>query len=247
MSQDTKNEYNIENEKDYILLMKSGMMWVFHPELTGQWSVDKITILGEKSEERMKAIGQNGNDGLHYSTKANHSADALSYVHNLTFEGGMITNNEFQEVDSAGGYVKGTSSGDTIHTPHLLGDVPNIDFGDLSKYISEPIIGTKEEDTSEIVTKAQDRKATPVFMGVLKYFPNALKEVAKCSKAGNDQHHPDKPLHWDMAKSKDELDALTRHLIDHGVDPIDDDGVLHLAKVAWRALAALERHLTDKY
>ena len=100
--------------------------------------------------------------------------------------------------------------------------------------------------TEEVVTKAADRKATPVFSGVLRYFPNALKEVAKCSKAGNDQHHPDKPLHWDMDKSKDEYDALTRHLIDHTINPIDDDGVLHLTKVAWRALAGLERHLTNK-
>jgi hypothetical protein len=94
--------------------------------------------------------------------------------------------------------------------------------------------------------KAAERKATPVFSGVLKYFPNALKEVAKCSQAGNDQHHPDKPLHWDMSKSTDEYDALTRHLIDHTINPVDDDGVLHLAKVAWRALAGLERHLTNK-
>jgi hypothetical protein len=100
--------------------------------------------------------------------------------------------------------------------------------------------------TEEVVNKAATRKATPVFSGVLKYFPNALKEVAKCSKAGNDQHHPDKPLHWDMDKSKDEYDALTRHLIDHTINPIDDDGVLHLTKVAWRALAGLERHLTNK-
>ena len=100
--------------------------------------------------------------------------------------------------------------------------------------------------TEEVVTKAATRKATPVFSGVLKYFPNALKEVAKCSQAGNDQHHPDKPLHWDMNKSKDEYDALTRHLIDHTINPIDDDGTLHLAKVAWRALAGLERHLTNK-
>jgi hypothetical protein len=99
----------------------------------------------------------------------------------------------------------------------------------------------------EIKSKAQKRKATPVFSGVLKYFPNALKEVAKASKAGNDQHHPDKPLHWDMDKSKDEYDALTRHLIDHTVDPMDDDGILHLTKVAWRALAGLERHLTNKH
>ena len=100
--------------------------------------------------------------------------------------------------------------------------------------------------TEEVVTKAADRKATPVFSGVLKYFPNALKEVAKCSKSGNDQHHPDKPLHWDMDKSKDEYDALTRHLIDHTINPIDDDGVLHLTKVCWRALAGLERYLTGK-
>ena len=97
------------------------------------------------------------------------------------------------------------------------------------------------------VSEAQKRKDTPVFSGVLKYFPNALKEVSKCSKAGNDQHHPDKPLHWDMDKSKDEYDALTRHLIDHTIDPVDTDGILHLTKVAWRALAGLERHLTNKH
>tara|TARA_R110002074_G_scaffold400820_1_gene597139 strand:- start:126 stop:590 length:465 start_codon:yes stop_codon:yes gene_type:complete len=95
-------------------------------------------------------------------------------------------------------------------------------------------------------TKAELRKGMPVFSGVLKYFPNAIKEVAKCSKVGNDQHHPDKPLHWDMNKSTDEYDALTRHLIDHTINPMDDDGVLHLAKVAWRALAGLERYLTNK-
>ena len=94
---------------------------------------------------------------------------------------------------------------------------------------------------------AKERKAMPVFSGVLKYFPNALKEVSKCSQAGNDQHHPNTPLHWDMEKSKDELDALTRHLIDHTINPLDEDGQLHLAKVAWRALAALERFLTNKH
>ena len=103
-----------------------------------------------------------------------------------------------------------------------------------------------EAEVVKPTDKAAQRKATPVFSGVLKYFPNALKEVSRCSKAGNDQHHPDKPLHWDMDKSKDEYDALTRHLIDHTINPIDDDGMLHLTKVAWRALAGLERYLTNK-
>ena len=49
-----------------------------------------------------------------------------------------------------------------------------------------------------------------------------------------------------MDKSTDEYDALSRHLIDHTIIPLDDDGVLHLNNVACRALAALERHLTNK-
>ena len=91
--------------------------------------------------------------------------------------------------------------------------------------------------------KAQDRKNTPVYSGVMVYFPKALREVSRVSKSGNDQHHPEKPLHWDRNKSTDELDALARHLLDHSVNPLDDDGQLHIAKVAWRALAYLEKYL----
>ena len=86
-----------------------------------------------------------------------------------------------------------------------------------------------------------DRKSKPVFSGVLKYFPDAIMEVARTSMAGNDQHHPDKPLHWDRSKSNDHLDALARHLIQAG--DIDNDGIRHSAKVAWRALANLQMEL----
>jgi hypothetical protein len=53
-------------------------------------------------------------------------------------------------------------------------------------------------------------------------------------------------LYWDKNKSTDNADALVRHLIDHNVTPIDDDGILHLAKVAWRALATLQIYLDSK-
>lgn len=86
-----------------------------------------------------------------------------------------------------------------------------------------------------------NRKDTPVYSGVLKYFPLALQEVAKVSKVGNDQHNLGKALHWDRSKSTDELDALTRHLLDAG--KLDTDGMRHSAKVAWRALANLEKEL----
>jgi hypothetical protein len=87
------------------------------------------------------------------------------------------------------------------------------------------------------------RKEYPVFTGVLKYFPDALMEVSLCSAAGNKQHHPDKPLHWDKDKSNDHLDALTRHLLDAG--SLDEDGIRHSAKAAWRALANLQIELEN--
>jgi len=85
------------------------------------------------------------------------------------------------------------------------------------------------------------RKQMPVFSGVLNYFPDAIRELSKVSYVGNQQHNPDKPLHWDRSKSGDELDALARHLLEAGT--IDTDGIRHSAKVAWRALANLQKEL----
>ena len=85
------------------------------------------------------------------------------------------------------------------------------------------------------------RKQTPVFTGVLNYFPDAIREVARCSYVGQQQHNPDKPLAWDRSKSGDELDALSRHLLEAGT--IDTDGIRHSAKVAWRALANLQKEI----
>ena len=69
-------------------------------------------------------------------------------------------------------------------------------------------------------TKAQKRKAIPVYSGVINYFPLAILEIAKCSQIGNDQHNPDTELRWDREKSGDELDALMRHLVDHSSGPL---------------------------
>ena len=91
---------------------------------------------------------------------------------------------------------------------------------------------------------AEERKQAPVYSGVLKYFPDALIEVAKCSYMGNQQHHPDKPLHWDRTKSKDHADCISRHLIDRG--RFDTDTMRHSAKLAWRALALLQIELENE-
>lgn len=105
----------------------------------------------------------------------------------------------------------------------------------------EKEISTKLKSDMLLPTDAQERKQIPITTGVLDYFPLAIAEVAKCSWAGNQQHHPDKELHWDKTKSTDHSDCIARHLIDRG--KFDTDGQRHSAKLAWRALALLELEL----
>ena len=93
-------------------------------------------------------------------------------------------------------------------------------------------------------TDPKERKNVPIVTGVIDYFPLALAEVAKCSKAGNDQHNPGQPLHWDKTKSTDHADCLLRHLIERGT--VDTDNVRHSAKVAWRALANLQIEMENE-
>lgn len=92
-------------------------------------------------------------------------------------------------------------------------------------------------------TDAQERKNAPIYSGVLQYFPDAIVAVAQLSKKGNDQHNPGQPLHWAREKSADHHDCLIRHVMEAGT--IDTDGVRHSAKVAWRALAALQLELEE--
>lgn len=82
------------------------------------------------------------------------------------------------------------------------------------------------------------RKEIPIGTGVLDYFSAALIEVARCSKAGNDQHNKGQPLHWARGKSMDHYDTLQRHLLERGT--MDTDGIPHTAKAAWRVLAMLQ-------
>ena len=90
-------------------------------------------------------------------------------------------------------------------------------------------------------TDSQERKKYPLCTGLLDYFPDALAEVAHVSYVGNQQHNPGQPLHWDKTKSTDEADAMIRHFIQRGTR--DTDGTRHSAKVAWRALALLQREI----
>lgn len=92
---------------------------------------------------------------------------------------------------------------------------------------------------------AETRNGYPMADGLLYYFPNALAEVSKISRIGNEQHNPGEDMHWSRGKSTDHANKIIRHLIDAG--RTDDKGNRHSALVAWRALALLQEELEAAY
>lgn len=103
-----------------------------------------------------------------------------------------------------------------------------------------------------LTSNAQDRKATPIYSGVVSYFPDVWPAVARVSWVGNQQHNPGEPLHWAREKSTDQMDAAMRHQFDYASgETRDTDGEYHLAKAIWRLSAQLqldiehERNQTD--
>lgn len=97
---------------------------------------------------------------------------------------------------------------------------------------------------SNLPKEAAARKECPIASGVVDYFPDALAAVAHVSWKGSQQQNPGAPMHWDRSKSSDESDALMRHFVERGT--IDTDGIRHSAKVAWRALALLQKEIEQE-
>lgn len=96
-----------------------------------------------------------------------------------------------------------------------------------------------------VESNSKARKETPVWGGVLNYFPDAVAAVARVSFKGSEKHHPGKPLHWDRPKSADHEDCIVRHMLNPY--ELDGDGELHIVHVAWRALAAAQLAIEKYY
>jgi hypothetical protein len=109
--------------------------------------------------------------------------------------------------------------------------------------VSAPHVGIGGAPTraSTLPTDPAERKQYPVASGVLDYFPDAIVALSHLSWRGNEQHNPGQPLHWARSKSSDEADTMQRHFLQRGT--LDDDGVRHTAKMAWRALALLQKEI----
>ncbi len=91
-----------------------------------------------------------------------------------------------------------------------------------------------------------DSGKSPVFQGILDYFPRALKEVANVSAAGAAKYA------WKGWESVPDginryRNAAGRHILDESIQGIrDPEGFRHLAQQAWNVLAALELTLREE-
>lgn len=102
-------------------------------------------------------------------------------------------------------------------------------------------IGGAPTRATTLPEDAAGRKTYPIASGLLDYFPDALAAIAHLSYVGNEQHNKGKPLHWDRSKSADEADTLLRHFLQRGT--VDKDSIRHSVKMAWRALALLQKEI----
>jgi hypothetical protein len=102
-------------------------------------------------------------------------------------------------------------------------------------------IPTGPMQTTSLPEDAAERNSYPIAEGVLYYFPNALAEVSKISRIGNEQHNAGQPMHWSRGKSTDHANKIIRHLIDAGRD--DESSIAHAANMTWRALALLQEKI----
>ncbi|MBB3693029.1 dATP/dGTP diphosphohydrolase domain-containing protein [Sphingomonas sp. BK580] len=150
----------------------------------------------------------------------------------------MLSDNYWSHQRSKGldGYAKSRNA----LTAAALDGVPLADLGN-EKSEEPPAV-----DLSVLSLPDDDAKRGeyPMADGLLDYFPNALAEIAKVSKIGNDQHNPGQPMHWARDKSTDHANKIMRHLVDRG--RLDGRGVRHTARLAWRALAMLQTEIEQE-
>jgi hypothetical protein len=122
-------------------------------------------------------------------------------------------------------------------------------WADNERYLTEkdPLGKTTHEPGAKL-----DAGKSPIFRGLLDYFPRACMAVADLSAAGAEKYA------WKGWESVPDgynryQDALGRHQVYKPVEGVWDKGwesrgqrILHDTAIAWNALAALELYLREQ-
>lgn len=101
------------------------------------------------------------------------------------------------------------------------------------------------KDLKQPGTKGDNGKS-PIYRGLLDYFPRACLSIAHVSERGAQKYSW---KGWESVPSgmSRYSDALVRHIALEAIEgPVDKDtGLLHKAQIAWNALAVLELYLRE--
>lgn len=145
---------------------------------------------------------------------------------------------------AAGNQVQDRLSGGIVGLGNAALEKAKEDYNRGSK--REKDVDPSGKDLKQPGTKGDSGKS-PVFRGLLDYFPRAVDEVARVSERGAAKYS------WKGWESVPDgisryTDALARHLTAMGIEgPFDQDtGCLHRAQIAWNALASLELYLREQ-
>lgn len=110
----------------------------------------------------------------------------------------------------------------------------------LNREEKDPHGKTSKEPGSKL-----DAGKSPVYQGLLDYFPRACKAVADVSARGAAKYAW---KGWETVPDGQNRyrNALGRHIVDEAIQgDYDPDGFLHAAQIAWNAMAALELKLKE--
>lgn len=119
-----------------------------------------------------------------------------------------------------------------------------IDKSELKIYFEKIEETEKVEEYPKGVKNDSDK--LPYYTVLFKQFPLALKEVVKCSKAGNQKYHATDTDWQNFSRLENSdtryKDAMLRHMGETGqVEDMQEYGEMtHEAAVVWNALADLE-------
>ena len=103
-----------------------------------------------------------------------------------------------------------------------------------------------EWDNSSKKGVKNDSDKLPYYTVIFKQFPLALREIMKCSKAGNNKYHETDKDWMNFSRVENAniryKDAMLRHMTETGIveDMIEFGEMTHEGAVVWNALADLE-------
>ena len=167
----------------------------------------------------------------------------------ITVENGLVENRNNTSYEHIKSQLEwSTKQLDRIDSRSQIGCIDK----DFQERVDDCITAAKrlKEDAKKETGVKYSKGKLPMYNVLFKQFPNALREVVECSRAGHEKYK-ETDGDWKNFKRvenaiEEYLNAGVRHLGKEGIneDMLDYGETLHEAQAVWNFLAALEIKLT---